>query len=134
MYKINITPGVQNTDGLGHINNGVLTGWFETARTPIYKIFVPSLDFSHETWNLIMVHSEYDFLNQIFFNKDVEIHTYIKKIGNSSFTVYHELYQNNIKCSSGEVVLVYYDYINNKSMKIPDDIKETLLKHFYIKK
>ena len=133
MYKITITPGVHNTDGLGHINNGVLTDWFETARTPIYKIFTPTLEFSHDKWKLIMVHSEYDFLNQIFFDKDVEINTYIKKIGNTSCTVYHELFQNNIKCASGSVVLVYYDYINNKSLKITDDIKDQLKNHLYNK-
>ena len=133
MYEITITPGVHNTDGLGHINNGVLTDWFETARTPIYKIFTPTLEFSHDKWKLIMVHSEYDFLNQIFFDKDVEIKTYIKKIGNTSCTVYHELFQNNIKCASGSVVLVYYDYINNKSLKITDDIKDQLKNHSYKK-
>lgn len=133
MYEITITPGVQNTDGLGHINNGVLTDWFETARTPIYKIFTPSLEFSHDKWRLIMVHSEYDYLNQIFFDSDVLIKTYIKKIGTTSCTVYHELYQNNKKCATGSVVLVYYDYIKNESLTITDDIKYVLNKHLYEK-
>ena len=131
MYEIKITPGVHNTDGLGHINNGVLTGWFETARTPIYRIFTPTLDFSHDKWRLIMVHSEYDYLNQIFFDKDVLIRTYINNIGTSSFSVYHELYQEDVKCATGSVVLVYYDYVKEESLKITDEIKEELKEHFY---
>lgn len=131
MYEIIITPGVHNTDGLGHINNGVLSGWFETARTPIYKIFTPSLEFSHDKWHLIMVHADYDYHRQIFFKRDVAVRTFVKKIGKTSLTVYHELYQENKKCASGSVVLVYYDYINEKSLDITSDIRQKLNRHLY---
>ncbi len=131
MFEIIITPGVQNTDGLGHINNGVLSEWFETARTPIYKIFTPTLEFSHDKWRLIMVHSEYDYYNQIYFKRDVVVRTFIKKIGKTSFTVYHELFQENKKCASGSVVLVHYDFEMEENIDIPDDIRKKLKKHFY---
>jgi len=52
-----ITPRFGDIDGLRHVNNTVIPGWFEQARNPIYRIFNP--EFVFESWNLILVH--YDF-------------------------------------------------------------------------
>ena len=59
----------------------------------------------------------------------MEIRTYVSKIGNSSFTVYQEAWQNGVKKATGEVVLVYFDFNNQKSMRIPDDIRKDLSEH-----
>ena len=32
-----VTPRFYETDAFGHINNTVITGWFETAREPIFR-------------------------------------------------------------------------------------------------
>lgn len=44
MFKEIIQPRFNETDALGHINNTVLTAWFEGARDPIFKLFTPDLD------------------------------------------------------------------------------------------
>lgn len=36
MFTLSLTPRFYETDAFGHINNTVITGWFETAREPVF--------------------------------------------------------------------------------------------------
>lgn len=90
MFKSIIDVSSRDTDSLGHVNNTSLPLWFETSRNPVYKIFNPTMELTPKVWNLIMVHTEFDYLDQIYYGFEVEIRTYIEKIGNTSFTVYQE--------------------------------------------
>jgi acyl-CoA thioester hydrolase len=129
MFKTTITPCLGDTDGLGHINNAILASWFEQAQMPIFRIFTPSLSLSWDEWHLIMAHSEYDFLDQLFWQYDVEIESCIERIGTKSFTVHHEVRQNDRLCVRGKAVVVYFDFRNNTSFPIPEDKKKLLAEH-----
>ena len=129
MFKRIIEVSSQDTDALGHVNNTTIPLWFESARNPFYKIFNPTMKLDANTWNLIMVHTEYDYLDQIYYADQIEIRTYIEKIGNTSCTVYQEAWQNNQKKATGKAVLVYYDFKKQNKMTIPEKIKEQLQEH-----
>lgn len=129
MFKIMVTPLFADTDALGHINNNVLGTWFELARNDIFRLFVPNLSVSYNDWNLIMLKADYEYLAQMFYGKDVEIRTYVSRIGNSSFTTYHEAWQKGKLCAKGTATMVHFDFINQKSMPIPDDIRVKLEEH-----
>lgn len=130
MLKMIVTPRFGEVDGLKHVNNNVIGEWFELAREELYRYFIPDLDLSLEKWNLILVRNETDFLGQIRYGQNVEIRTYILKIGNSSFTIGNEVWQNNELMAKGKSVIVHYDFINEKSIRIPEDIREKLKVHF----
>ena len=132
MFSIVIQPRFGDVDRLGHINNTVLALWFETARNPLFKIFVPDLNFKLETFPLIMAHSDYDFVDELFFEYEVEIRTWISRIGNKSFTVYHEAWQGGRLCVKGSVVVVHYDFMAKQSTPLPEDKKALLMEHFKI--
>lgn len=70
-----------------------------------------------------MVRSEIDYIEQIFFGHDIEIRTYITHIGNTSFTIGHEAWQNGELKSKGKNVVVHYDFIKQSKIPIPDDIR-----------
>jgi len=131
MYTTIVTPRFGDIDALGHINNTVPAGWFELARNTIIKMFYPATEIKREDFPLVMVHSEYDFTGQLYFNCDVEIKTWITKIGTKSFTVYHEARQQDRLCVKGNVVVVYYDFKEEKSVPIPEDKKQLLAEHLY---
>ncbi|XQW84627.1 acyl-CoA thioesterase [Thalassotalea piscium] len=109
-----------DTDALGHINNTMVPVWFEGARDPIFRWFNPELDTNH--WRLILAKIDVSFIEQMFYGKPMELRTYIGRIGSSSFDVYQELWQDGKLCAAGTAVMVHYDFENQKSMKIPDDI------------
>ncbi|MDR2740766.1 MAG: acyl-CoA thioesterase [Treponema sp.] len=129
MFTMKVTPRFGDIDGLGHINNVVLAGWFELARNPLFRIFEPDLNLSHETWPLIMAHTDYDFVDQLFFQYDVELRTRIERIGTKSFTVYHEAWQEGRLCAKGTAVVVHFDFLKNESTPIPEEKKKLLAEH-----
>jgi len=131
MFSINVSPRFGDIDGLGHVNNTVLPVWFETGRNSIFRLFSPDLDLSPDVWHLILVRTEFDFLSQMYFRSDVEIRTYITKIGNSSFTIGHEAWQEGELKARGQAVLVYYDFKLQKSIPLPDSIREILKTHMF---
>jgi acyl-CoA thioester hydrolase len=131
MYSVTVSPRFGNIDGLGHINNIVLAEWFELGRNPLFRVFEPNLNLSYKTWPLIMAHTDYDFVGQMFFQYDVEIRTYIGRIGNKSFTVYHEAWQEGRLCAKGNAVVVHFDFAHEQTTPLPEDKKRLLEAHLY---
>jgi acyl-CoA thioester hydrolase len=129
MFTITVSPRFGDIDGLGHVNNTVLAAWFELARNPLFRIFEPNLSLTYDTWPLIMAHTDYDFVGQLFFQHDVEIRTHISRIGTKSFTVCHEAWQEGRLCTTGSAVIVHFDFLAGKSTPIPNDKKKILAEH-----
>jgi Predicted thioesterase len=129
MYTTVITPRFGDIDALGHVNNMVPAGWFELARNNIIKMFNPAMEIKREAFPLILAHSEYDFMGQLYFNYDVEVRTWISHIGTKSFTVIHEAWQQDRLCVKGKAVVVHYDFSSEKSVPIPEDKRQLLTEH-----
>ncbi|MEH7438637.1 thioesterase family protein [Neobacillus drentensis] len=129
MYKKIIEPRVSETDGVGHINNTTIPIWFEAARNEIFKLFTP--DSSFENWKMIILNMNVDYMKQIYFGKDVEVFTWVKKIGNSSLQLYEEIHQEGIVCAKGTVTYVNFNLKKQQSETIPQEIRKELELHLY---
>lgn len=129
MFTFKIQPRFSETDALGHINNTVVPVWFESARAPVFEIFNPNQDLSK--WNLILAKIEVNYLAQMEYTHETEIHTYIAKIGRTSFTVLQQVWQAGQKVAEGECVLVKFDYPSSSSIEITADEKSKLLLHTF---
>jgi len=127
MLKLIITPRFCDIDGLGHVNNTRISEWFDEAILPIYRVFNPELDF--DKWNIILARVEIDYVKQLRLNTPVEIRSVISKIGNTSFTVQNEVWQNNELRTKGAIVAVHFDFKNQQPVPIPDDIRNILKIH-----
>lgn len=127
VWKTTITPHFGDADPLRHINNCRLPVWFEVGRAPIFSIFHPSLEL--ETWPLILAKISVDYVSQMRWDHNVEITTYIKKVGRSSFTTYQEAHQDGRLSAKGEAVLVHFDYATQKATPIPEAVAKELEKH-----
>lgn len=127
MFTYKFSPSFTDTDALGHINNTRLPVWFERARNDLFKLFTPDLD--PKKWRLILASIKVDFLGELFYGEDIEIRTYLNKIGNSSFVVVQEAWQNDKMGSRGEATLVHYNFADKKSMPIEGELREALTAH-----
>ncbi|EHJ03610.1 thioesterase family protein [Marinobacter manganoxydans] len=127
MFYLELEPRFSDTDALGHISNTTLPVWFEQARTPVFRIFHPTLE--AETWPLIIARLEIDLMAQSYWHIPVKIKTGIGKIGNSSFHVIQEAWQGDKQIARGVAVLIHFDYEIEKALPIPDDIKARLAEH-----
>jgi acyl-CoA thioester hydrolase len=130
MYTMQIQPRLGNTDCLGHINNCALAQWVETARQPFFNEAIKNPEGIPQSWNLIMAHSDYDYLAQMHFPFPVEVRTYVSKIGHSSFTLTHDMYQKGVHTARCHAVLVYFDFAKAESMPLADELKTLLQKHY----
>ncbi|WP_419763518.1 MAG: acyl-CoA thioesterase [Arcobacter sp.] len=129
MFTELIRPRFLETDALGHINNNTYGVWFESARDPIFHIFMPKVDV--KKWNLVMAHSSFDFLKEVFWGKEVIVKTAISKIGNSSLELCHAVYQEGKLCTTGKCVLIHYNFETKESVHIPENIREELENHLF---
>lgn len=132
MFIEKVTPRFGDADGLRHINNIALVEWFEVGRNPIFRMFTPDLDLTYENWKLILVRTEFDYLGQMYYGKDVEIRSYITHIGNTSFIIGHEAWQDGELKAKGKAVLVHFDFLNQKSVPIPNSIRAQLKEHLML--
>lgn len=128
MYSYTLTPAFYDTDALGHINNTRLPQWFEAARNELFRIFTPDLDM--RKWQLIMARIEVDYLGELFYGRDVEIRTFVCHIGNSSFTVLQEAWQDGKLNARGKAYMVRYDFAHGLAQSLTDEQKGMLGVHF----
>ena len=129
MFIEKFSPRFCDTDALGHISNTAIPQWFEGARTPVFKLFSPELDLAQ--WPLILAKIEIDFLQQVFYQYDVEVKTYISRLGNSSFDVTQELWQQNQKVATGKAVMVHFCFQSQRAVVIDGELKQRVLAHFH---
>ena len=127
MFTYILTPGFTDTDALGHINNTRLPVWFELARNDVFKLFTPDLD--PKKWELILARIELDFVGELFYGTEVEIRTYIDRIGKSSFTVGQEAWQKGTLGAKGQAILVHYNFTEKAPQPIEGELRQSLEAH-----
>ncbi len=127
LFSLTINPRFCDTDAMGHINNTVLPVWFLEGRESILRIFNPSL--STEEVSLVLAKIEIEYLEEIFFGKEVEIHTYVLRIGTSSVLVGQEAWQEGTLRATATATMVNFDKHLRKSVPIPADVKKRLSEH-----
>ena len=127
MFTTQMTPRFNDTDALGHVNHTVVAMWFETALRPLFQLFVPGL--SPQNWNLIVVRIEIDYKEQLLYQEDVEIKSFLHRLGNSSLGLTQQVWQKGKLCAEGKTILVHFDYLAQKSQTIPQLIRTKLEKH-----
>ena len=118
--QLEIQTQFGDMDVLGHINNVSLCRYYESARTRFhFDIF--GEDFFRKTdiakGLLIDVHVR--FLAETHFPKPVVVATGIKKIGNSSLTIAHGLFQDQRFSGYCEATMVMAD--QGKTVVITDE-------------
>lgn len=129
MLTRTIEPAFYDTDALGHINNTRLPAWFELARNDLFRLFTPDLD--PRKWQLIMARLEVDFHAELHYGADVEIRTWLSRLGNSSFTVTQQAWQKGRLTNTGHTVLVNFDHERKTATPIQGALRKALETHLH---
>lgn len=126
MFKEVIVPRFYETDAYGHINNTVINQWFETARRPIFDMFSAGPDI--KDWRIILARTEVDFVGQTYYGKEVEVQSFIERVGNKSFVVGQEMYQEGKLVARGKAVQVHFNQHTQESLPLTDEQRAQLTK------
>jgi len=119
------------TDAFGHANNVSFFAYLESARFDLFKklrLFDPTNIFS---LSLILARLECDYRAIARYNDVLTVYTRVEEIGRSRFTLEHVLVRkrDETEVARGKAVLVAFDHVANRSIPIPEEMRQKLT-HF----
>jgi acyl-CoA thioester hydrolase len=133
IFIIDIEVRFRDLDALGHVNNAVFMTYFEEGRKnyskKVFKFSNPS------EFSFIMAHISCDYLKPVRLADRLKLQMWVKKIGKKSFDFGYKLVDRSDESkvyATGASVQVCYDYQEDKSIAVPDEMREKLseyLKH-----
>ena len=115
-----------DTDRQGHVNNATFATFLETGRVEfIYNAEAPLL---LAGCSFVIASMTLDFIREIHWPGQVEIGTGIVKIGNSSITVFQQLFQHDLCVSKANTVIVQVDDRTGRATPLSAEARATLAK------
>ena len=133
MISTNIQIRFADCDMGGHVHNAAYLHYFESARI---GFFIGDLG---ENWDwkkngFIVKKNTIEYHIPVYITDKIKVDVSCTHIGDKSFTLsYHVLDQNNSLKTYGESVIVCLDYLQNKTMTIPAEVKKILEANFVTK-
>ena len=126
-YPIEVHYG--DLDPQGHLNNAKYLTYFETARINYFVhlgLFRPGHSFLDI--GVILADARITFHAPVEFGTPVKVGVRTSKLGNKSMTVDQNIVhaETGEVLASGQVILVAFDYHTNKSLPIPDEMREKI--------
>jgi len=128
VFKIQINVRFRDIDGMGHVNNAVYFTYFEEGRKAFFQSL--STDSGLSVFPFILAHIGCDFLSPVKLDNRLSLEMWVKEIGKKSFGLGYRLVDSadeSVIYAKGESVQVCFDYGENRSMAVPDDLKRKLI-------
>jgi acyl-CoA thioester hydrolase len=117
VHRTDIQVRFGDTDALGHVNNASFASFAELARLDFLKRFGGSVR------SLILASLYIDFRRQVAFTDEVYVETVVEKLGTSSVTLAQTVFANGERAADMRSTVVYFDYSNNKSRPLTDEMR-----------
>jgi len=112
----------EDTDASGIVYHSNYLNFCERARSEYFfaKNMLPIIDGSH----FVVRKMDCDFLYSAKFGDEIDVHTKIVEVKRSSFTLFHEIFNEDNLFFTASVLLVLVD--NGKVKRITPEIKNTI--------
>ena len=123
-FKIKTPIQIRMTDidPLGHVNNGVFFSYYDIGR--LHYLSQIDKNTNWENIDMVIVHTECDFMDSIIYTDDISVETKIVEIGNKSIKMMQRIVDNTGKIKSTCLsVLSGYDKQNHVSKAITDEFR-----------
>ena len=111
-----------------HVNNAAYLTYLESARMGYYS--------ESGLWNgqsvreigMVVASIHIDYLKSIHFGQKVRVGLMVSHIGNKSIRFQHQIEdaENGDVFARGEFVMVAYDSVNERSIRVPDDWRKKI--------
>jgi acyl-CoA thioester hydrolase len=116
-------------DPQGHVNNAKHLTFFEQARIAyLIELGLFTKDQSFMEIGVILADVHITYFEPIYFGQKVRIGVHISRLGNKSMTWEQNIVDADTgrELATGEVVMVTYDYREEKTIPIPQEWKEKI--------
>ena len=117
-------------DPQGHVNNAKHLTYFEQARIAyMIELGLFTKDQSFMEIGVILGDVHITYLAPIYFGEQIKVGVHISKMGNKSMTWMQNIVdaKTGNKLATGEVVMVTYNYREERTIPIPDDWRRKIV-------
>jgi acyl-CoA thioester hydrolase len=115
-------------DAMRHLNNVVFLRYFETARIQYIQQVMGGRDPVHPEggFALIFAQCHIEYRSPGHYDEDVAIRVRPADVGTKSFRLDFDMRVGERLLAEGHGVLVGYDYVDGRSVELPDALKTRL--------
>lgn len=117
-----------DSDAMGHINNVLYARYYESARTSYFGDLLDMSFVNKMPTGVILADMKIAYLQQLHHPAEMQIGARVSRLGNSSMQFEAAVFVegNDQAISTSRATLVWFDYGQNKTLKIPEDIREKI--------
>ncbi len=114
-------------DALGHVNNAIFLTYFELGRTNFFRDYLGG--FISRSVKFVVNHAEIEFRAPIHFEDEIEVLTWISRVGKTSCVFNHKIISSDYQrlFAEGKTVVVWIDG-NLRKMEIPQKLRSEIEK------
>lgn len=126
-FVFSVEVRFRDLDALGHVNNAVFLTYLESARIAYW------LELSGRSglagMDMILARVEIDYRSQAGYRDQLEVGVRVAALGRSSVTMEFRIVERETQrlVAESRNVMVYYDYAANRSLPIPDELRNKLV-------
>lgn len=113
-----------------HVNNVSYMRYLQSGRVNFWEATGIYENYNKSNRGTMLVSTHCDFKKSLYYPGTAIVKTKLGSIKNSSFSLNHLILNEHGEiCAEGEDVVVCYDFDENKTFRIPDELR-TILKKF----
>ncbi|MCW3077017.1 MAG: fadM 1 [Bacteroidetes bacterium] len=118
-----------DVDRLNHVNNATYLSYFELGRVQYFnKVINDFINWDEK--GIVIARVEVNYAAPVFLNDDIYCCTKVIKTGTKSITIKNSIVKNLngqiIECASGISILVAMDYVQQKSIPLPQTLVDLI--------
>lgn len=117
-------------DPQGHVNNAKHLTFFEQARVQyLIKLGLFTTNQSFMEIGVILADVHITYHEPVYFGQSIKVGVHIARLGNKSMTWEQNIVdtESGKEIAKGEVIMVTYDYRQEKTISIPQEWREKIL-------
>ena len=118
-------------DPQGHVNNAKHLTYFEQARIAyLMQLELFTKDQSFMEIGVILADVHITYLEPVYFGQNIKVGVHVAKLGNKSMTWEQNIVDvdTNKEIAKGKIIMVTYDYREEKTIPIPQEWIEKIIK------
>ena len=118
-------------DPQGHVNNAKHLTYFEQARIAyLIELGLFSKDQSFMEIGVILADVHITYLEPVYFGQNIKVGVHVAKLGNKSMTWEQNIVDEDTskEIAKGAIIMVTYDYRASKTIPIPQEWIEKIIK------
>jgi len=132
-FKLSLTLRIDwsEMDTYQHVNNVNFMKYMQSARVQFWEVTGLAELYAKTKKGPMLVSTKCDFKHPLFFPGNVTIKTKVAFIKNSSFGLYHLLYNDDGElCAEGNDVAVCFDFNIDKTFRITEELRAVMQQYY----